>query len=84
MFCTTCTRQLLSYPSPYSGSTKMSGSSDPLSTLLSLDLSVDIGFLPTIGMLAEPLLEFGTYVVSKDTSSVLIVSSQITSYVACQ
>jgi hypothetical protein len=78
------TKQLLSSLSPYSGSTEMSDSSDPLSSLLLLDLSIDIGFLPAVGLLAKPLLEFGTFVVSKDTSSVVIVSSQITSYVACQ
>jgi hypothetical protein len=62
----------------------MSGSSNTLLSLLLLDLSIDTGFLPSAGLLAEPQPDFGTFVVSKDTSSAVIVSSQITSYVACQ
>jgi hypothetical protein len=57
---------------------------DPLSTLLLLDLSVDTGFVLAGGFLTEPLLEFGTSVVSRDTSSVVIVISQIIAYDACQ
>jgi hypothetical protein len=35
------------------------------------DLSSDIGSLPVVGMPAEPLPEFETFVVSKGTSSVV-------------
>jgi hypothetical protein len=62
----------------------MSYSLDPPSSPLLLDLSVDTSILPVVGMLVEPLLDFVTYVVSKDTLSVVIVSSQTISYVACQ
>jgi hypothetical protein len=62
----------------------MSDPSDRVSTLLLLDLFVDIGFLLAARLLAEPLLEFGIYAISRDTSIVVIVSSQITTYVACQ
>jgi hypothetical protein len=62
----------------------VSDSSDPPSTPLLLDLFIDIDFIPAIGLFAGPLPESRTYVVSKDTSSVVIVSSQIIGYVACQ
>jgi len=69
------TKQLLSSLCLCSGSIEMSDSSN---------LPIDIGFLQTVGLLAKPLHEFGTFVVSRDTSSVVIFSSQITSYVAYQ
>jgi hypothetical protein len=59
-------------------------SSNPPSTPLLLDLSVDIGSLPVVRLFAEPLPEFGTYVVLMGISNVVTVSSQIDSYVACQ
>jgi hypothetical protein len=62
----------------------MLDSSNPPSTPLLLDLSVDIGSLPVAGLPTEPLPEFGTSVVLKDTSSVVTMSSQISAYVACQ
>jgi hypothetical protein len=49
----------------------MLDSLDPLSSLLFSDFSVNIDFLPVVGILAAPLPEFETYVVSKDTSSVI-------------
>jgi hypothetical protein len=82
--CITYTKQLLSSLSPYFGSIEISNSSNPLSAPLLLDLSVDIGFLLTAGLLPVPLLEFETFVVLKDTPSVVVVSTQITFYVACQ
>jgi hypothetical protein len=71
------TTSLFSFPC--SGSTKMLDSLDPLLDLLLLDLCVD-----TRSMLVVPLPEFETFVVSKDNSSEVIESSQITAYVACQ
>jgi hypothetical protein len=58
-------------------------SSGPLSNILLLDMFVDIGFFPAAGVLVEPLPKFGTFVVSRDTSSVVIVSSQIIAYFSC-
>jgi hypothetical protein len=80
--CIAYTKQLLFSLFPYSGLVEMSYSSNHPSTPLLLDLFFDIGSLPVVGMLAEPLPEFGTFVVSTDTSSVVIVSSQISTYVA--
>jgi hypothetical protein len=51
---------------------------------LLLDLSFDIGSLPVVRLPIEPLPEFGTSVVLKGISNVVIVSSQISAYVACQ
>jgi hypothetical protein len=51
--CIMCTKQILSFLSPYFGSTEMSYSSDPLSSLLLLDLFVDIGFLLAVRMLPD-------------------------------
>jgi hypothetical protein len=62
----------------------MLDSSNPYSSPLLLDLSVDIGSLPVVRLHAEPLPEFGTFVVLMGFSSVVIVSSQISSYDACQ
>jgi hypothetical protein len=62
----------------------MSYSSNPPLAPLLLYFLADTSFLPVVGMLAEPMPKFGTFVVSKDTSNVVIVSSQISSYVACQ
>jgi hypothetical protein len=62
----------------------MLDSSNPPSTHLLLDLSTDTGSLPVARFPAEPLPEFGTSVVLKDTSSVVAMSSQISVYVACQ
>jgi hypothetical protein len=59
-------------------------SSNPPSAPLLLDLSIDIGSLPVVRLLVEPLSEFGTFVVLTGISSVATVSSQITTYVACQ
>jgi hypothetical protein len=58
--------------------------SNPPSVSILLDIFVDNGSLPVAGMPVEPLSEFGTYVVSKDTSSVVAVSSQTSTYVASQ
>jgi len=81
--CITYTKQLLFSLFTYSGSVEMSNSSDPPSTPLLLDLSADTDFLLVAGIVTEPLSNFGTSIVSKDTSSVVTMSSQITSYVAC-
>jgi hypothetical protein len=62
----------------------MLDSSNPPSSPLFLDLSTDIFSLPIVGLLVEPLSDFGTSVVLKDTSSVVTMSSQISAYVACQ
>jgi hypothetical protein len=56
---------------------------NPPSTPLLSDLSIDIGSLLVVRLLAEPLPEFGTYVVLMGISNVVTVSSQIDSYVAC-
>jgi hypothetical protein len=80
----TYTTQLLFSLFPYYGLVEMSDYSDPPSAPLLLDLSVDTNFLPVAGILVEPLLDFGTYVVSKDASSVVTVSAKTISYVACQ
>jgi hypothetical protein len=82
--CITYTKQCLSSLSPYSSSIEIPNYSNPLSSPLLLDLSVDTGFLQVAGFLVAPLHESKTYVASKDTSNVVIVSSQIISYVACQ
>ena len=62
----------------------MSYSSSPPLAPIFLDMYFDIGSLPVVRLPVEPMPEFGTSIVSKDTSSVVIVSSQITRYVACQ
>jgi hypothetical protein len=62
----------------------MLDSSNPPSTPLLLDLSVDTGSLPVVRFPAEPLPEFGTFVVLMGISNVVTVSSQISAYVACQ
>jgi hypothetical protein len=58
--------------------------SDPPLAPLLLDLSIDTGSLPIVRLPVEPLPKFGTYVVLTGISSVVIVSSQISAYVACQ
>jgi hypothetical protein len=68
------TKQLIFSLFPYSGLVEMLYSSNPPSTPLLLDLSVDTSSLPVAGMPTEPLPEFGTSVFLKDTSSVVIVS----------
>jgi hypothetical protein len=78
------TNQILFSLFPYYGLVEISYSSYPPSSPLLLDLSVDTSFLPVVGLLANPLLDFGTFVVSKDTSSVVTMSSEIDSYVAYQ
>jgi hypothetical protein len=82
--CIAYTTQFLFYIFPYSSLVEMSDSSNPPLAPLLLDLSVDTSFLSVAGMLAKPLLDFGTSVVSNDTSSVVTMSSQTISYVACQ
>ena len=62
----------------------MLDSSNPTSSPILLDLSVDTSSLPVVRLPIDPLPDFGTSVISKDTSSVVIVSSQITAYVECQ
>jgi hypothetical protein len=61
--CITYTKQLLLSLSPYSGSTEMSYSSYPISTLLLLDLSANTIFPLAVGMLEAPLPESKNYVV---------------------
>ena len=78
------TKQLIFSLFPYSGLVEMLYSSNPPSTPLLLDLSFDISSLLVVRLLAEPLPEFGTSVVLRGISSVAIVSSQISAYVACQ
>jgi hypothetical protein len=82
--CIAYTKQLLFSLFPYSSSIERSDYSDPPSNPLLLDMFTDNGFLPVVGMLVESLPHFGTFVVSKDTSSVVTMSSQISAYVACQ
>jgi hypothetical protein len=82
--CIAYTKQLLFCLFPYSGSLETSDSLDPPSAPLLLGMSIDIGFLPVAWLLAEPLPDFGTFVVSMDISSVVTMSSQIIAYVACQ
>jgi hypothetical protein len=77
------TKQLIFSLFHYFGSFEMSDSSDPPSTCLFLDLSADTGFFLVAWLLTKPLPDFGNFVVSKDTSSVVIVSSQIITYVSC-
>jgi hypothetical protein len=84
MSCITYAKQILFFLFPYSCSFEMSDSSDPPSTPLLLGLSTDTGFILDVGLLVEPLPDFGTFVVSKDTSSVVTMSSQINAYVSCQ
>jgi len=59
-------------------------SSNPPSTPLLLDLSIDIGSLPVVRFSIEPLPKFGTSVVLMGISNVITVSSQIDTYVSCQ
>jgi hypothetical protein len=58
--------------------------SSDLSNPLLLDLSSDIGFIPVVRLHVDPLPEFVTSVVLTGISSVVTMSSQISSYVACQ
>jgi hypothetical protein len=58
----------------------MLDSSNPPSTPLLWDLSTNTSSLPVATF---PLPKFGTYVFLKDTSSVVTMNSQISSYVAC-
>jgi hypothetical protein len=51
---------------------------------LLLDMFVDIGSLPIVRFPTKPLPKFGTYVLLTGISSVVIGSSQIRAYVACQ
>jgi hypothetical protein len=62
----------------------MLDSSNPPSIPQLLDLSANIGSLPVVRLPAEPLPEFVTFVVLTSISSVVIVSSEIIAYVACQ
>jgi hypothetical protein len=62
----------------------MLDSSNPPSTPLLLDLSINIGSLPIVRFPAEPLPEFGTYVVLMGISNVVTVSLKTSAYVACQ
>jgi hypothetical protein len=62
----------------------MLGSSDPHLSPLLLDLSYDNGSLPVVWLRTEPLPKFGTFVVSMGISNVVTMSSEISSYVACQ
>jgi hypothetical protein len=62
----------------------MLDSSNPPSTPLLLDLSTDIGFLLVARLPTKPLPDFGTFVVLTGISNVVIVSSQISAYVASQ
>jgi hypothetical protein len=75
MSCIMYTKKLLSSISPYFGLIEMLDSSDPLLAPLLLDLSIDTDFLPVTGLLTSPLPNFGTFVVSTNTSNVVIVSS---------
>jgi hypothetical protein len=52
----------------------MLSSSDTPSSPLWLDLSLDIGSLPIVGLPVEPLPMFETFVVIKDISSVVVVN----------
>jgi hypothetical protein len=74
LFYIAYTKQLILFIFPYSGYVEMLYSSNPPSSPLLLDLSVDTSSLPVAGMPTEPLPEFGTSVFLKDTSSVVIVS----------
>jgi hypothetical protein len=47
---------------------------DPPSSPLWMDLSSDIGSLPVVGLPVEPLLVFGTSIVTKGISSVVAVN----------
>jgi hypothetical protein len=62
----------------------MLGSSDPPSSPLLLDLSSNTGSLPVVRLPADPLPEFGTFVVLRGISNVVTMSSQISTYVAYQ
>jgi hypothetical protein len=61
----------------------MFDSSNPPSNPLLLNLSADTGSLLVVRLPAEPLPKFGTFVVLMGISNVVIVSSQINSYVVC-
>jgi hypothetical protein len=61
------TKQILFFPSLCSNLNEMSYSSDILSTLLQLDMYVYINYPPIARFLAEPHLDFGTFVASMDT-----------------
>jgi hypothetical protein len=81
--CIAYTKHLLFSLYPYSSSVGMLGSSNPPSATLLLDLSVDIGSLSVVRLPAEPLPEFGIFVVLMGILDVVRVSSQINDYVAC-
>jgi hypothetical protein len=61
----------------------MLDSSNPPSNPLLLNLSADTGSLLVVRLPAEALPKFGTFVVLMGISNVVIVSSQINSYVVC-
>jgi hypothetical protein len=62
----------------------MLDSLDPPTTPLLLGLSLDTSFLLVVRLPSKPLLEFGTFVVLIGIASVVIVSSKISAYDACQ
>jgi hypothetical protein len=74
MFCMWYTKHILFFPYLCSGLPGMLSSSDPPSTPLWLDLSFDIGSLPIVGLLVDPLPGFETFVVAKGISSVVAVN----------
>jgi len=81
--CIGYTKQLMFSLYPYSGSLGMLGSSNPRSTPLLFDLSVDTSSLLVVRPPTEPLPEFGTSVVFMDISNVVTMNSQISACVAC-
>jgi hypothetical protein len=62
------TKKILSSLSPYFSSIEMLDSSNPLSFLYCWICLLILDLIPAVGFLAEPLLDFGTFVISKDTS----------------
>jgi hypothetical protein len=73
-FCMWYTKQLLIFPYFCSGLAGTLSSSNPPSALRWLDPSVDIGFLPVAGLLAEPLPVSETSVVTMGILSVVAVN----------
>jgi hypothetical protein len=61
----------------------MLDSSNPPSNPLLLNLSANTGSLLVVRLPTEPLPEFGTFFVLMGISNVVIVSSQMNSYVVC-
>jgi hypothetical protein len=61
----------------------MLDSSNPPSNPLLLDLFANIGSLLVVSLPPEHRPKFGTFVVLKGISNLVIVSSQISAYVAC-